>query len=68
MEAALIGLFRRGAGSLGGLLFAKGIESLFNALGIGLRPPRSWSRPDGDRLGRLGVAVTLIAVLNPALR
>ena len=36
VEAALIGLVGAVAGVLGGLLFAKGIESLFDALGIGL--------------------------------
>jgi putative ABC transport system permease protein len=69
VEAALIGLLGAVAGVLGGLLFAKGIESLFNALGIGL-PTTALVVATRTVIVSLviGIAVTLIAVLNPALR
>jgi putative ABC transport system permease protein len=69
VEAALIGLVGAVAGVLGGLLFAKGIESLFDALGIGL-PTTALVVATRTVLVSvvIGVAVTLIAVLNPALR
>jgi putative ABC transport system permease protein len=69
VEAALIGLLGAVAGVLGGLLFAKGIESLFNALGIGL-PTTALVVATRTVVVSLviGIAVTLIAVLNPALR
>ena len=53
VEAALIGLVGAVLGVLGGLLFAKGIEALFNALGIGL-PTTALvvADPDGDRRDR----------------
>jgi putative ABC transport system permease protein len=69
IEAALIGLFGAVLGVIGGLLFAKGIESLFNALGIGL--PTTALVVAGRTVVIsvvIGLAVTLIAVLNPALR
>jgi putative ABC transport system permease protein len=69
VEAALIGLLGAVAGVLGGLLFAKGIESLFNALGIGL-PTTALVVATRTVLVALviGIVVTLVAVLNPALR
>jgi len=69
VEAALIGLLGSVAGVLGGLLFAKGIESLFNALGIGL-PTTALVVATRTVVVSLviGIAVTLIAVFNPALR
>ena len=69
VEAALIGLVGAVAGVLGGLLFAKGIESLFNALGIGL-PTTALVVATRTVIVSvvIGIAVTLIAVLNPALR
>jgi putative ABC transport system permease protein len=69
IEAALIGLLGAMAGVLGGLLFAKGIESLFNALGIGL-PTTALVVANRTVIVSLviGITVTLIAVLNPALR
>ena len=68
VEAALIGLLGALAGVLGGLLFAKGIESLFNA-GIGL-PTTALVVATRTVVVSvvIGIAVTLIAVLNPALR
>jgi putative ABC transport system permease protein len=69
IEAALIGLFGAALGVIGGLLFAKGIESLFNALGIGL--PTTALVVAGRTVVIsvvIGIVVTLIAVLNPALR
>jgi putative ABC transport system permease protein len=69
VEAALIGLVGAVAGVLGGLLFAKGIESLFDALGIGL-PTTALVVATRTVVVSvvIGIAVTLIAVLNPALR
>ncbi|HEX7429828.1 MAG TPA: ABC transporter permease, partial [Mycobacterium sp.] len=69
VEAALIGLVGAVAGVLGGLLFAKGIESLFGALGIGL-PTTALVVATRTVIVSvvIGIAVTLIAVLNPALR
>jgi putative ABC transport system permease protein len=69
VEAALIGLLGALTGVLGGLLFAKGIESLFNALGIGL-PTTALVVATRTVVVSvvLGIAVTVIAVLNPALR
>jgi putative ABC transport system permease protein len=69
IEAALIGLFGAVLGVLGGLLFAKGIESLFDALGIGLPTTALVVASRTVVVSVLiGVAVTLVAVLNPALR
>jgi putative ABC transport system permease protein len=69
VEAALIGLVGALAGVLGGLLFAKGIEALFNALGIGL-PTTALVVATRTVIVSvlLGIVVTLVAVLNPALR
>jgi putative ABC transport system permease protein len=69
VEAALIGLLGAVTGILGGLLFAKGIEALFNALGIGL-PTTALVVATRTVVVSLviGIAVTLVAVLNPALR
>src|SRR5262245_32353340 len=69
VEAAVIGLVGAALGVLGGLLFAKGIESLFNALGIGL-PTTALVVATRTVIVAvvIGLAVTLIAVLNPALR
>jgi putative ABC transport system permease protein len=69
VEAALIGLLGAVAGVLGGLLFAKGIEALFDALGIGL-PTTALVVATRTVIVSvvIGIAVTLIAVLNPALR
>src|SRR3954447_1350877 len=69
MEAGLIGLFGAVLGVLGGLLFAKGIESLFDALGIGL-PTTALVVASRTVVVSvvIGVVVTLVAVLNPALR
>ena len=69
VEAALIGLVGAVLGVLGGLLFAKGIESLFDALGIGL-PTTALVVATRTVIVSvvIGIAVTLIAVLNPALR
>jgi putative ABC transport system permease protein len=69
VEAALIGLLGAVAGVLGGLLFAKGIESLFNALGIGL-PTTALVVASRTVIVSvvIGIVVTLVAVLNPALR
>jgi putative ABC transport system permease protein len=69
VEAALIGLVGAVLGVLGGLLFAKGIESLFNAIGIGL-PTTALVVASRTVIVAvvIGIAVTLIAVLNPALR
>jgi len=69
VEAALIGLLGAVAGVLGGLLFAKGIESLFNALGIGL-PTTALVVATRTVVVSvvIGIVVTLLAVLNPALR
>jgi putative ABC transport system permease protein len=69
VEAALIGLIGAALGLLGGLLFAKGIESLFNAIGIGLPTTALVVATRTVVISLLiGIAVTLIAVLNPALR
>jgi putative ABC transport system permease protein len=69
VEAALIGLVGALAGVLGGLLFAKGIESLFNALGIGLPTTALVVATRTVVVSLLiGIVVTLVAVLNPALR
>ena len=69
IEAALIGLVGAILGVFGGLLFAKGIEALFSALGIGL-PTTALVVASRTVVISLviGIAVTLIAVLNPALR
>ena len=69
LEAALIGLVGAVAGVFGGLLFAKGIESLFNALGIGL-PTTALVVATRTVIVSVvvGISVTLAAVLNPALR
>jgi putative ABC transport system permease protein len=69
IEAALIGLAGALTGVLGGLLFAKGIESLFKALGIGL-PTTALVVATRTVVVSLviGILVTLVAVLNPALR
>jgi putative ABC transport system permease protein len=69
VEAALIGLLGAVTGILGGLLFARGIESLFKALGIGL-PTTALVVATRTVVVSLviGIAVTLLAVLNPALR
>jgi putative ABC transport system permease protein len=69
VEAALIGLLGAVLGVLGGLLFAKGIESLFNALGIGL-PTTALVVATRTVVVSVvvGIAVTMGAVLNPALR
>jgi putative ABC transport system permease protein len=69
VEAALIGLVGAVLGVFGGLLFAKGIESLFKALGIGL-PTTALVVATRTVIVSvvIGIAVTLIAVLNPALR
>jgi putative ABC transport system permease protein len=69
VEAALIGLLGAVAGVLGGLLFAKGIEALFNALGIGLPTTALVVATRTVVISVLiGIAVTLVAVLSPALR
>src|SRR4030095_3168879 len=69
VEAALIGLLGAVTGVLGGLLFAKGIEALFNALGIGLPTTALVVATRTVVVSVLiGIAVTLVAVLNPALR
>src|SRR3954471_16678694 len=69
VEAALIGLVGALLGVIGGLLFAKGIESLFNALGIGLPTTALVVASRTVVVSVLiGIVVTLIAVLNPALR
>ncbi len=69
VEAALIGLLGAVLGVLGGLLFAKGIESLFKALGIGLPTTALVVATRTVVVSVLiGIAVTLVAVLNPALR
>src|SRR5919106_4085404 len=69
VEAALIGLVGAVTGVLGGLLFAKGIESLFNALGIGLPTTALVVATRTVVVSvALGIGVTLVAVLNPALR
>src|SRR3954449_1543618 len=69
IEAALIGLVGAVAGVLGGLLFAKGIESLFKALGIGLPTTALVVASRTVVISVLiGILVTLVAVLNPALR
>jgi putative ABC transport system permease protein len=69
IEAALIGLIGAVLGVLGGLLFAKGIESLFHALGIGLPTTALVVATRTVIVSVLiGLAVTLLAVLNPALR
>src|SRR5262245_26198723 len=69
IEAALIGLLGALLGVLGGLLFAKGIESLFKALGIGLPTTAHVVATRTVVISVvIGIAVTLIAVLNPALR
>ncbi len=69
VEAALIGLLGAVLGVLGGLLFAEGIEALFDALGIGL-PTTALVVASRTVIVAVvvGVAVTLVAVLNPALR
>src|SRR3954454_2711165 len=69
VEAALIGLAGAILGVLGGLLFAKGIESLFKALGIGL-PTTALVVAARTVIVSIviGILVTLVAVLNPALR
>jgi putative ABC transport system permease protein len=69
VEAGLIGLFGAIAGIFGGLLFAKGIEALFKALGIGL-PTTALVVASRTVIVSLviGVVVTLFAVLSPALR
>jgi putative ABC transport system permease protein len=69
VEAALIGLVGAIAGVLGGMLFAKGIEALFNALGIGL-PTTALVVATRTIVVSVvvGIVVTLVAVLNPALR
>ncbi|HEY7122071.1 MAG TPA: FtsX-like permease family protein [Solirubrobacterales bacterium] len=69
VEAALIGLLGAVLGVLGGLLFAKGIEALFDALGIGL-PTTALVVATRTVIVAVvvGIAVTMIAVLNPALR
>src|SRR3954449_76730 len=69
IEAALIGLLGAIFGVVGGLLFAKGIESLFRALGIGL-PTTALVVASRTVVVSvvIGIAVTLIAVFNPALR
>jgi putative ABC transport system permease protein len=69
VEAALIGLVGAVAGVLGGLLFAKGIESLFDALGIGLPTTALVVATRTVIISVvIGIVVTLVAVLNPALR
>jgi putative ABC transport system permease protein len=69
VEAALIGLIGAVLGVLGGLLFARGIEALFNAIGIGLPTTALVVATRTVVVSLLiGIAVTLIAVLNPALR
>jgi putative ABC transport system permease protein len=69
VEAALIGLLGALLGVLGGLLFAKGIESLFKALGIGLPTTALVVATRTVIISVvIGIAVTLVAVLNPALR
>jgi putative ABC transport system permease protein len=69
VEAALIGLVGAVAGVLGGLLFAKGIESLFDALGIGLPTTALVVATRTVIISVvIGILVTLVAVLNPALR
>src|SRR3954453_21351797 len=69
IEAGLIGLVGAVLGVVGGLLFAKGIESLFKALGIGL-PTTALVVASRTVVVSvvIGVVVTLVAVLNPALR
>jgi putative ABC transport system permease protein len=69
VEAALIGLVGAIAGVLGGLLFAKGIEALFDALGIGL-PTTALVVASRTVIVSvvIGIVVTLVAVFNPALR
>jgi putative ABC transport system permease protein len=69
VEAGLIGLLGSVAGLFGGLLFAKGIEALFKALGIGL-PTTALVMASRTVITSLliGVVVTLFAVLSPALR
>src|SRR5919106_923850 len=67
--AAQIGLVGAVAGVLGGLLFAKGIESLFDALGIGLPTTALVVATRTVIISVvIGILVTLVAVLNPALR
>jgi putative ABC transport system permease protein len=69
IEAALIGLLGAVLGVVGGLLFAKGIESLFRALGIGLPTTALVVATRTVVISVvIGIAVTLIAVFNPALR
>ncbi len=69
VEAVLIGLFGSIAGIFGGLLFAKGIEALFNALGIGLPTTALVVASKTVVVSMVvGVVVTLLAVLSPALR
>ena len=69
VEAGLIGLLGAVAGLFGGLLIAKGIEGLFNATGIGL-PTTGLVMATRTVVVSLviGVVVTLLSVLSPALR
>ncbi len=69
IEALTIGTLGAIGGVFGGLLFAKGIESLFNALGIGL-PTTSLVVASRTVIVSLlvGIVVTLLAVMSPALR
>ena len=66
VEAGLIGLLGSIAGIFGGLLFAKGIEALFKALGIGL-PTTALVVASRTVIVSLviGVVVTLFAVAEP---
>jgi putative ABC transport system permease protein len=69
IEAGLIGLLGALSGLFGGLLFAKAIEALFKALGIGLPTTALVVASRTVVISILvGVVVTLVAALNPALR
>ena len=69
VEAGVIGLLGAIAGLFGGLLIAKGIEGLFDLLGVGL-PTTALVLASRTVIVSIviGFAVTLLSALNPALR
>jgi putative ABC transport system permease protein len=69
VEATAIGLFGAACGVAGGLGFATAIEALFKAVGIGLPTTTLVMQTRTVIISLLvGVCVTLLAALGPALR
>jgi putative ABC transport system permease protein len=69
VEAGLIGLLGAVAGLFGGLLIARGIEGIFDAVGVGLPTTAAVVATRTVIVSIvIGIVVTLLSALNPAMR